>query len=388
MSWLAQVQRVVRELADVVRPTFGPAGHDQLLQSASNAILITNSSSTILTALTPSHPIASLILHQLRSTSQRFGDGSGALLLLVEAAVDEAVRAAAERGVSLSAEGTGSDHNKARYAAAMRWLLGGVHEVERCWLTAVSGDEDSGLMREMRDVGRGVDDDGASMLDACRHLLQTQLGSSAPLTSAAARSPSPFPHFPPLAPLCSGRVREQRSEDAGTSDARLHLQQPRLSKQPGRGQSSSLCLFHMPSWLRSQRCCAELTRSPLCFQCCEAVRTSLPIVVVAPSSLDRSVVLSGLIVDKPLAASGTLTQVNRSACTPHASTADWAEVWRLTVAHALPQWAAVRRALLAVTARAGECHRHRQRGGRVRQAAAVRHSPLTHYPLQRLIPHG
>ena len=44
----------------------------------------------------------------------------------------------------------------------------------------------------------------------------------------------------------------------------------------------------------------------------EAVQSSLPIVVVAPSSLDRSLLLSGLLIDAQLAARGMEAHIDRS----------------------------------------------------------------------------
>ena len=179
MSWLSSVQRVVRQLADVIRPTFGPQGLDQLLLSPTSSMLITSSASTIFHALTPSHPIASLVCHQLRSTSQLVGDGSAALLLLLEAAVDEAVRAVTERGVKVHDERDASSHvQRMQYAQAMQWLLAGLARVEREWLGGLGekDEEEMGLMRAMRRSGRDVADDFSSALSACVQLLETQLG--------------------------------------------------------------------------------------------------------------------------------------------------------------------------------------------------------------------
>ena len=177
MSWLSQVQRVVHELADVVRPTFGPHGLDQLLLSTSHSILITNSSSTILSSLTPSHPIASLICHQLRTTSHTFGDGTATLLLCLEAAIDEAVRLVTEREVDVHSEGERAGHDRARYARAMHGLLAGLAEVEREWLSDGPDGRETALMHKMRRMGREVGADDASMASTHRQLLTTQLGT-------------------------------------------------------------------------------------------------------------------------------------------------------------------------------------------------------------------
>jgi hypothetical protein len=192
MVWLREVQRVVRQLADVVRPTFGPHGLDQLLLSSTNSILITSSASTILHALTPSHPIASLVCHQLRSTSLLVGDGSASLLLLLEAAVDEAVRAVSERGVLLYGEEDESSHTqRVKYAQAMHWLLAGLARVEREWMCVQGegGNEETELVQAMRGVGRDVVHDLPSMLGACRQLLETQFGQSSCLPSSHCAPP-------------------------------------------------------------------------------------------------------------------------------------------------------------------------------------------------------
>ena len=254
MVWLREVHRVVRELTDVVRPTFGPQGLDQLFLSTNHSILITSSASTILHSFTPSHPIASLICHQLRSTSLLVGDGSATLLLLLEAAVNEAVRAVEERGVSLHGADNESSHTqRAKYAQAMHWLLAGLATVEQQWLRPQTEDEveESGLIQTMRRVGRDVTNDLPSMLGACRQLLQTQLGQSSFNLSSSLWCCSRWQEADLLSCSClcaSGAVQCQRIPVAGAPNERLPCQERRLlPPHPAGKLSSPPPAWHLPT---------------------------------------------------------------------------------------------------------------------------------------------
>ena len=188
MSWAHQVYSVVHQLAEVIRPSFGPLGRDQLLQSPST-LLITNSSSTILAALIASpnflpasapashRAIASIVLNQLRQCVELHGDGSGAVLLMLEAAMHEALGWMRERGVT--AAGDSSARGSGQYMKAARSLVLALDAVEREWTEP--RDEgavmtESGLMTELRAIGQPVENDFPALLTAFQQLLNTQLG--------------------------------------------------------------------------------------------------------------------------------------------------------------------------------------------------------------------
>ena len=246
MSWAHHVHSVVRQLADVIRPSFGPLGRDQLLQSPST-LLVTNSSSTILTALVASQhflpdsapashrAIASVVLNQLHRCVEQHGDGSGAILLMLEAAMHDIVSWLRERGVGDVEDD--SVRGNAQYVKAIHTLLRSQQAVEREWLAT---DQDrrvaeSVLMAEMRSVGRPIEEDLAAQLDAFQQLLHTQLGQ----LQLTRPFNSPFVHSLPL-PLsvqcthflcrgcvlfeCSWQVWWQRGECAATCHSRLHQQ--------------------------------------------------------------------------------------------------------------------------------------------------------------------
>ena len=237
MSWLSQVQVVVHQLADVVRPCFGPHGLDHLLLSPSHSILITNASSTILSSLTPSHPIASLLQHQLRSTSTLTGDGTATLLLLLEAAIHHTTHLfLTHHGVHVHPHGTTTDHDRARYAQAMHGLLAGLAEVEREWVGGRADGGETGLMELMRGLGREVAAGHASMVDACRQLLTTQLGTLR--THIHARG---VPFFPGCCSahrrcrvLCRRAVQQRGHGCHRAAHGGLHPPQPHGSRRPRR----------------------------------------------------------------------------------------------------------------------------------------------------------
>ena len=203
MSWAHTLYSVVHQLADVIRPSFSPLGRDQLLHGPAT-ITITNSTHTILAVLVASphylpcdttstahRAVASVIINQLRQCVDLHGDGSGAVLLGLEAALWEVLSWLRERGIRDADDGSGG--SRAHHGKATRTLIQSLDAVDREWLQTrdESGEvTDSGLMTELRAIGQPVDSALPSQLAAIRQLLHTQLGQSS-ATSIPLMRPSP-----------------------------------------------------------------------------------------------------------------------------------------------------------------------------------------------------
>ena len=248
MSWAHQLYSVVHQLADIIRPSFGPLGRDQLLQSPST-LLVTNSTSTILASLLASphflpasapashRAIASVVLNQLRQCTEVSGDGSGAALLMLEAALHEVLISLRERGVTGMENSSGVSIRQ--YLRAVQPLLRGLDAVDRSWSGTANGEAaaaESGLMAEMRTIGQPVDSDFPALLDAFEQLLHTQLGKChhTPNLTQPVSGDEWSAHLDRLlSTVRSWQVRWQRGCCAAAPGAGLHppLPQARLQRQ-------------------------------------------------------------------------------------------------------------------------------------------------------------
>ena len=247
MTWAHQVYSVVHQLADIVRPSFGPLGRDQLLQSPST-LLVTNSTSTILASLLASphflpasapashRAIASVVLHQLRQCTELNGDGGGAALLMLDAALHDVVGWLRERGVTDAQDS--SSTGARQYVRALRPLLRGLDAVDRAW-SGVAGDDgaaavETGLMAELRTIGQPVDSDFPALLHAFEQLLHTQLGQpphTERYTVHPTRRVARSPRSPAVDCARSRQVRRRRGGRAAAPGVGLRAPLPRARLQ-------------------------------------------------------------------------------------------------------------------------------------------------------------
>lgn len=299
MSWAHQVHAVVHHLADVIRPSFGPLGLDQLLHSPAT-LLVTNSSSTILASLIASphflpasttsasqRAITSVVLNQLRQCVELHGDGSGAVLLMVEAAMQEVVGWMRERGVGEVEDS--SVRGRAQYVTVSRLLVRSLDGVDREWLQA--GDEagevkESRLMTELRGVGESIDSTFPALLTAFRQLLHTQLGQTQhlarPCLFHSLRRLSPHTHSHAVAVLCAAG---KFSGNVANVLQRVVVDFISSCYEPGCSIS----------------------------EVCESVRSTQPLAMATPASVSQSIVLRGLLLDRGLATREMPSRVIESA---------------------------------------------------------------------------
>ena len=84
-----QARDAVREIANAIRPSFGPLGMDAIIIGQSN-VLTTNSGSTIMNALEGSDDAVGRWLRSvLHSHSRSLGDGSIGLVVMLESALTQ-----------------------------------------------------------------------------------------------------------------------------------------------------------------------------------------------------------------------------------------------------------------------------------------------------------
>ena len=88
--------RVASAIANPVRPCFGPFGQDQLVITETQKI-VTNSSSRILAQAKAGSPLAKVLLGHYLRFSENLGDGTGALALLIEGALEQCSECFSER---------------------------------------------------------------------------------------------------------------------------------------------------------------------------------------------------------------------------------------------------------------------------------------------------
>ena len=177
VSWLRQLQQVVSQYAAIVQPAFGPLAGDHLLVSASSSsIVVTNSTAAIIAALPPLHPVSSLLLPALTAADARCGDGTGALILMLDAALHHVSSLISQR----------AGGNESMQRKAIRQLLHGLAAVEADWMRPEDGQAETRLMQAMRAEGEEVKQDLPSLLNVFSQLLHTQFGQRSAQLSANA----------------------------------------------------------------------------------------------------------------------------------------------------------------------------------------------------------
>ena len=297
MSWTHHVYSVVRQLTDVIRPSFGPLGCDQLLQSPST-LLITNSSSTILASLVTSpyflpastpvshRAIAAIVLSHLRQCVDQHGDGSGAVLLMLEAAMHEVLAWTRELGMSDAVDSGG--RGRARYVKMSQQLLAALDVVDREWIQVKDDGgeavQESGLMTEMRAVGQSIDSSLPALLAASQQLLYTQLGQPPPNTQLSLPRVTDCAGSPILR-CCSVCTAGKFSSNV------VKVLQGLVMDFISRCHTAGCSISNI----------------------CESVRSVQPLAIATPASVSQSVVLRGLLLDRAVATRDMPARVVESA---------------------------------------------------------------------------
>ena len=118
-------------LCQCVLPAFGPLGLDQVLDSTTNKVVITNSGSTILQSLSNAHPGARALISAVCLHSDRTGDGATGLLIVAAAAIRELERAAGRFSYGCTA-------NVAAATAALAREFSCLPQILKPWLASQS----------------------------------------------------------------------------------------------------------------------------------------------------------------------------------------------------------------------------------------------------------
>ena len=91
MAVAEEALKVCETLEKILKGTFGPNGHDVMLNSSSGEILITNNGALILRSLNLENPIGRTIVNKIVSFSSISGDGATSFVLLLSSILREAV---------------------------------------------------------------------------------------------------------------------------------------------------------------------------------------------------------------------------------------------------------------------------------------------------------